>query len=242
MKLLVVNCNTSHSTTAAIGRAAQSAASPATEVVATQPSWGVESAEGFLDSFISAAAVLDTLSIQAEGFDAVVLAGYGEHGREGARQLLDIPVVDITEASAQLACLIGYRYGVVTTLGSTLGAIEDSLQTAGLLSRCVGVEASDIPVLDLSSDIDRTAVAIAEKAELLISRGADVLVLGCAGMGGLKQAVETKVSVPVIDSVGAGVALAEALVGQQLTTSKVGPYAPASATKIRPGWPVTSRA
>lgn len=59
-----------------------------------------------------------------------MLAGFGEHGREGARELLDVPVVDITEAAAHLACLLGRRYGVVTTLDRTCGLIEDSLHSA----------------------------------------------------------------------------------------------------------------
>ena len=241
MKLLVVNCNTSRSTTAAIGQTARSAARPGTEIHATQPSWGVESAEGYFDSYVSAAAVLDTLITEANGYDGVVMAGYGEHGREGARQALEIPVVDITEASAQLACLVGHRFGVVTSLTTTVPGIIDNLQTIGLYGRCVGVRASDIPVLQLNDDVDRTAAAVAEKATELIARGADVIVLGCAGMAGLTEAVETKLAVPVIDSVSAGVAVAEAVVGLGLRTSKAGPYAPLDPAKATPGWPISSR-
>ena len=36
-------------------------------------------------------------------FDAVVQAGFGEHGREGLQELLDVPVVDITEAAGHVA-------------------------------------------------------------------------------------------------------------------------------------------
>jgi Asp/Glu/hydantoin racemase len=53
------------------------------------PSWGPESAEGWLDSFLSAAAVLDLLNGLDEPFDALVMAGFGEHGREGARELTE---------------------------------------------------------------------------------------------------------------------------------------------------------
>lgn len=239
MKILVVNCNTSRQTTSAIRETAQAVARRGTKVDATQPTWGVESAEGYLDSFVSAAAVLDVLSTIEEGYDAVVLAGYGEHGREGARQLLDIPVVDITEASAQVACLIGHRYGVVTSLNHAVAGIWDNLRTAGLDSRCVGVSASEIPVLKLHHDPDETAAALAAKAGGLIDAGADVIVLGCAGMAGQREAVERLLPVPVVEGVSAAVALAESLVTLGLATSKAGPYAPVSATKSRPGWPVS---
>ena len=81
MRILVINCNTSSVTTAAISRVACSAASAGTTVEAVQPVWGVASAEGYMESFISAAAVLDLLTVRAPDYDAVVMAGYGEHGR-----------------------------------------------------------------------------------------------------------------------------------------------------------------
>ena len=240
MRVLVVNCNTSTAMTESITAVARDAARPGTEVVGLQPEWGPESAEGYYESFISAAAVLDVLSTLTEPFDAVVMAGFGEHGRDGARQLLDVPVVDITEAAAQLACLVGYRYGVVTTVRGALAPIEESLSTAGLWSRCAGIRASDLDVLDLHDDLDRTADALIEQGRILLATGADVLVLGCAGMGGLDTRVQDALGVPVIDGVAAAVNLCEVLVGLGKTTSTWGPYAKPSTTKHRRGWPVSS--
>jgi allantoin racemase len=239
MRLLVVNCNTSTRMTEDITAVARAAARPGTEIIGTQPSWGPESAEGYYESFITAAAVLDVLSTLTESVDAVVMAGFGEHGREGARQLLDVPVVDITEAAAQLACLLGHKFGVVTTLRTALAPIESSLLTAGLWSRCAGVRATDLGVLELEADLDHTAAAMIAVGRRLLDEGADVLVLGCAGMAGLDQRVEQELGVPVIDGVAAAVNLCEVLVGLGKTTSTWGPYATPSASKSRPGWPVS---
>ena len=203
MKLLAVNCNTSESVTREIEAAARAIAAPGTEVVGATPRWGVASAEGYYESFVSAAAVLDLLATWPEGFDAVIMAGFGEHGREGARQLLDAPVVDITEAAAITAALIGHRFGVVTTLSSTIGSIEQSLEGLGLASRCIGVRASDVPVVDAAHDVAATADALAEAARPLLAAGADVLVLGCAGFAGLDELLEVRTGVPVVDGVAA---------------------------------------
>ena len=240
MRILVVNCNTSEAITAEIATIATAVASPGTSIVATQPTWGVESAEGFYESFITAAAVLDVLTTFDEPYDAVIMAGFGEHGREGARQLLDVPVVDITEAAVAYAALIGHRFGVVTTMHSTVGSIEHSLLTAGAMERCVGIEASDIPVLEATTDISVTAAALADRGRELIRQGADVLVLGCAGFTGLDRLIEAELGVPVIDGVAAAVTLAEGLVRMGKSTSKAGTYAPPRAGKARPGWPVSS--
>src|SRR4051794_17984315 len=124
-RILVMNCNTSETMTESIRLGAVSAARAGTEIIAAQPFSGPESVEGPYESFLSAAAVLERLaSWDGAAFDAVVLAGFGEHGREGARQLLDVPVVDITEASGILAGLLGHRFGVVTTVPEAVGQIE----------------------------------------------------------------------------------------------------------------------
>jgi allantoin racemase len=181
----VVNCNTSERMTAEIAAGARAAAGPGIEVVAVQPRWGPSSAEGFYDSYVTAAAVLDRLAELDGTVDGVVMAGFGEHGREGARELLDVPVVDITEAAAMHAMLLGHRFGVVTTLERVRGLVRDSLRTAGLLDRCVAVEATDLAVLDVGRDLDRTVRAFAAAGERALAAGADVLVLGCAGFTGL---------------------------------------------------------
>jgi allantoin racemase len=49
-RLLVVNCNISESITEVIDAAARAAAGPSTEVVTLAPTWGVASAEGYLDA------------------------------------------------------------------------------------------------------------------------------------------------------------------------------------------------
>ncbi|MEU4254511.1 aspartate/glutamate racemase family protein, partial [Amycolatopsis sp. NPDC026612] len=61
MKIVVTNCNTTEAMTKEIEAGARAAASPGTEILARTPRWGPESAEGWLDSFLSAAAVLDLL-------------------------------------------------------------------------------------------------------------------------------------------------------------------------------------
>ncbi|MFI6703389.1 aspartate/glutamate racemase family protein [Streptomyces sp. NPDC050509] len=227
MRILVTNCNTTEAMTEEIVRGARGAAARGTTVTGLTPDWGPESAEGWLDSHLSAAAVLDALRRHKEPYDAVVMAGFGEHGREGARELVDVPVVDITEAAAHLACLLGRRYGVVTTLDRTRGQIEDSLHAAGVGAHCAAVVGTGLGVLDLA-DEGRTAEAFLSAAERARDAGAEVLVLGCAGMTGLDRTVgevARRLGMPVVDGVAAAVRLAESLVALGLTTSRAGGYA-----------------
>jgi allantoin racemase len=222
VRLLVTNCNTSAAVSALIAAEAGRVADPATTVVVRTPSWGVESAEGWADSYLSAASVLDLVTAEAEPFDAVVLAGFGEHGREGVRELVEVPVVDITEAAVAFAATLGLRYGIVTSLARTSAQIAASLRTSPLGSQaCAGIFAIELPVLDLVADPEATVSALLRVGAQAVSAGAEVLILGCAGMSALSAKITAELGVPVVDGLSAGIKLAESLVALGLRTSNL---------------------
>jgi allantoin racemase len=239
MKILVVNVNTTGTVTEAIAEAARRAASAGTTIVALQPVFGPAAVDCAYEGYISAVAVMDRVLAVDEPFDAVVLAGFGEPGRDGLQELIEQPVIDICEASAHAALMIGRAYGVITTLQRSVPQIEDRLSSAGLLARCVSIRSSGLSTLEVDRDPERARAAIVEVAREVVELDhAEVICLGCAGMAGLEEAITDELGIPVIDGVGAGVRLAEALVGLGLRTSKVSTYATPEPKAII-GWPVS---
>lgn len=238
MRILVVNVNTTESMTQTIAEQARSAAAEGTEIVPLTPRFGAESVEGNMESYLAAVGVLDAVAGYADPYDAVIQAGFGEHGREGLQELCEAPVVDITEASAHLASLLGHRYSVVTTLDRTVPLIEDRLLLAGLDRRCASVRASGLSVLELEEDPRAAVRAIAAEAQRAVDQDhAEVIILGCGGMTGLEEAVREAAGTPVVDGVAAAVKLAESLVGLGLRTSKVRTYAVPRPKRLT-GWPL----
>ena len=237
MRILVVNVNTTPAMTEGIARAARQAASAGTSIIGLTPTFGAESCEGNVESYLAALGVMDVVLNYDGEFDAVIQAGYGEHGREGLQELLDVPVIDITEAGAGLAMFLGHRFSVVTTLDRTVPLIEDRLLLSGFDRHCVSVRASGMAGLDLEAHPERAVEAIADQAaEAVDSDRAEVIVLGCGGMADLTETIVQRCAVPVVDGVAAAVRLAESLVGLGLTTSKVRTYAPARPKRLS-GWP-----
>ncbi len=237
MRILVVNVNTSESITRAITRQAQSVAAPGTEIIGLTPHFGAESVEGNFESYLAAVAVMQRVMAYDQPFDAVVQAGYGEHGREGLQELLEVPVVDITDAAASTAMFLGHAYSVVTSLDRTVPLIEDRLRLSGLWQRCASVRASGLAVLELEQDPERALQAIVQQAEIAVREDkAEVICLGCGGMAGLAEQIRQRSGVPVVDGVTAAVTLAESLVRLGLSTSKVRTYA-APRAKAIVGWP-----
>ncbi|MEV7012122.1 aspartate/glutamate racemase family protein [Streptosporangium sp. NPDC051022] len=240
MRILIVNVNTTSSMTDTIRAQAAAYASPGVEIVGLTPSFGPESVEGNFESYLAAVAVMDRVVRYDEPYDAVIQAGYGEHGREGLQELLDVPVVDITEAAAQVAMLIGRTYSVVTTLDRAVPQIEDRLRLAGLAGRCASIRAGGLSVLELERDPGRAVDAIVAQARKAVDDDrAEVICLGCGGMAGLDREITAATGVPVVDGVAAAVALAEGLVRLGLTTSKVRTYG-TPRPKTVTGWPITA--
>ncbi|MGV9367982.1 aspartate/glutamate racemase family protein, partial [Amycolatopsis sp. NPDC003731] len=95
MRIVVTNCNTTEAMTKEIEAGARAAASPGTEILARTPRWGPESAEGWLDSFLSAAAVLDLLRGLDEPFDAALRGAVGrhDHARAALHGRSQVPVL-----------------------------------------------------------------------------------------------------------------------------------------------------
>ncbi|KQM46934.1 MULTISPECIES: aspartate/glutamate racemase family protein [Pseudomonas] len=237
MRILVVNVNTTASITDTIAQQARAVASPGTEIVGLTPFFGAESVEGNFESYLAAIAVMDRVMAYDQPFDAVIQAGYGEHGREGLQELLNVPVVDITEAAASTAMFLGHAYSVVTTLDRTVPLIEDRLKLAGLYQRCASVRASGMAVLELEEDPLAAMEAIVREAELAIRDDkAEVICLGCGGMAGLDEQIRQRTGVPVVDGVTAAVTIAESLVRLGLSTSKIRTYATPRPKKVI-GWP-----
>lgn len=237
VRILVANVNTTSAMTETITASARAFARPGTEIIGLTPTFGAESVEGNYESFLAAAAVQEAVRNFSGEYDAVIQAGYGEHGREGLQELCDVPVVDITEAGASTAQYLGHKYSVVTTLDRTVPLIEDRLMTAGLSARCASVRSSGMSVLQLEQDPQATLDAIVAEAIQAVQRDrAEVICLGCGGMAGLDAAIQAETGVPVVDGVSAAVTVAESLIQLGLTTSKVRTYAtPGPKSVIRPG-------
>lgn len=234
MRILVLNPNTTASMTRKIGAAAERAASPGTQIVATNPAQGPASIEGFYDEAMCVPAMLGVIR-DTPDVDAVVIACFDDTGLDAARCLTDKPVVGIGEAAYHMASMLSNRFSVVTTLARSVPALEHNLHRYGLAARCGRVRASDVAVLELEEPGSNAAQRIsAEIARAIQDDRAEAIVLGCAGMTDLAARLSQDHGVPVLDGVSCAVSLAESMVRLGLRTSRKGGYAPVPREKLMP--------
>lgn len=228
MKIQVINPNTSQSMTASIGRAALAVARPGTEIIACCPEAGPESIEGHFDEAVAAVGVLEEVRKGvAAGYDAHIIACFGDPGLLAARELARGPVIGIAEAAFHVASLICTRFAVVTTLTRTRIIAEHLLRNYGMTEHCTSVRCVDVAVLELENMGEQAlAELIAEQAiQARDHEGAGAIILGCGGMADLPGRVSQLTGLPVVDGVAAAIKLAEALGELGLTTSKHGDLA-----------------
>jgi len=231
MRILVLNPNTTASMTEKIGAAARRVASAETEIVAVNSANGPASIEGFYDEAMSLAGMLAVIR-NTPDFDAVVIACFDDTGLDAARCLTDKPVIGIGEAAYHMASMISNKFSVVTTLARSVPALEHNLHRYGLISRCARVRSSEVAVLDLEHPGSDACNRISAEISRAISEDrAEAIVLGCAGMADLADALAKEHGLPVLDGVVCAIGLAEAMVKLKLLTSRHGGYSPPPAHK-----------
>jgi len=221
MRIKVINPNTSDEMTASIGAIARTHAAPTTEVVTVCPQKGPVSIESFYDEYLAIPHVLAEVMRDEAEFDAFVLACWGDPGVEAVREVTTKPVVGIAEASMYAANAIAPRWSVITTLRRSYHMVEAIVRRTGLGDRCASIRCVDLPVLDCEENPFAIIEGLSRMGSIALAEdGAEAIVLGCAGMGGLDQKLTEQLGVPCVDAVAAGVHFAEMLVGMKLQTSK----------------------
>jgi allantoin racemase len=217
----VVNPNTTASMTRMIEKAARAAAGLDADVVAATSGSGPASIESHYDEALCVPGLLAEITggEQADGF---VIACFGDPGLDAAREVASGPVVGIAEAGMRAATYLGRTFGVVTTLGRSAGRTWELAQRYGVAAQCRCVRATDIPVLDLETDPAARARILAECCAAVDTDGAEVIVLGCAGMADLCAELRRELGIPVVDGVAAAVAAVQGLVRLGLGTSWIG--------------------
>lgn len=169
-------------------------------------------------SATAAAAVVEmgrTLAGRAAPPDAAVIACFGDPGLWALREVLPRPVVGMAEASMLTACQRGRRFAIVTGGAAWKPMLEEFVALTGLSGRCAGIRTvpwtGDRIAADPDGAVGMLAGMAREAAGDGAGGGADVVILGGAGLVGLKPAVAAASGVPVLCSLECAVAQAVAL-------------------------------
>lgn len=140
--------------------------------------------------------------------DAFVLACYSDPGLHICREGTSRPVFGINEAGVLSALARGERFGVIAIRQRSIRRHLRYLRQMGLMDRLAGERPLDLSVAETTSGLNTLDKMIEAGRALKDADGADVVVMGCAGMARHRGALEQALGLPVIDPTQAAVAMA----------------------------------
>ncbi|MFZ9685167.1 MAG: aspartate/glutamate racemase family protein [Gemmobacter sp.] len=146
-----------------------------------------------------------TLEDRAAGF---VIACFGDPGVHALRDRTRKPVIGIQEAAGATALTLGQRFGIIAILPRSIPRHLRSLGAMGVLGRLAGDRALGLGVAELAQPARTEARLIETGRALRDTDGAEVLILGCAGMARYRARLEDALGLPVIDPCQVAVATA----------------------------------
>lgn len=160
---------------------------------------------------------------EKDGYDAVVLYCLSDPAIVACREVVRIPVIGAGQASMLVACMLGYRFSILTTSFQRIPEKEESVRYSGVdPSRLASVRSIAIPGGDPRKDIPTTVRLLAEAGrECLNKDRAHVLVLGCLSFAGMGQELSELTGAPVVDPAFAAINMAELLHSQHLSHSGI---------------------
>lgn len=226
MRIMVINPNTSKSITDHLRQELERIKRPDTELTVVCAERGPETIESAYDEAYAIPPTLELVKkANQEGYHAVVIACFSDPGLEAAKEISRIPVIGIEESSLHVAAMLGARFSVITPRNQRIPSKREHVHMRGLDYFLASVRSLDLSVAETDSEPEKTKARVMEVAKQAVEDGAEVIILGCAGMAGYAPEIESWLNIKVIDPSAVALKIAEAFVDLGLTHSKVGLFA-----------------
>jgi allantoin racemase len=153
---------------------------------------------------------------QDNAADAFVIACFSDPGLHVCREATRRPVFGINECGVLTALARGERFGIIAIAAKSIARHRRYLRQMGLGDRFAGERPLEMSVAESASG-DGTFARMETVGRALVEKdGADVVIMGCAGMARHRRPLEAALGVPVIDPTQAAVAMAIGTVQAQM--------------------------
>lgn len=206
--LIVINPNSSQTVTAGIDRAMEPLRRFGTPIRCLTLAEGPPGIEDQAQADLTIAPMLALAAREEAGAAGFVIACFGDPGLHALRARTRVPVLGIQEAAVMTALTMGQRFGVIAILPASIPRHLRAFGAMGVLDRLAGDRALGLGVAELAQ-ADRTLSAMVDTGRRLRDEdGAEVLVMGCAGMAAYRETVQAETGLPVVEPCQAAAAMA----------------------------------
>jgi allantoin racemase len=141
-------------------------------------------------------------------YSAFVIACYSDPGLHSLREATKKPVLGISECGILTALTLGQKFGVIAILKQSIARHLRYVGALGVSGRLAGELPVGLRVVELS-DEKKTFRRLVEVGKTLRdAHGADVVIMGCAGMARYRKPLQDELGIPVVEPTQAAVAMA----------------------------------
>ena len=205
--LIVINPNSSQTVTDGIDTAIDPLRRFGINIRCLTLAGGPKGIENQRQADLTIAPMLTLAATQADAA-GYVIACFGDPGLHALRDQTALPVVGIQEAAVMTALTLGQRFGVIAILPTSIPRHLRAFGAMGVLDRLAGDRALGLGVADLADPDKSLAAMIRTGQKLRDDDGANVLVMGCAGMAHYRDRLEQETGLPVVEPCQAAASMA----------------------------------
>lgn len=209
MRILVINPNSTEAVTRGIDEAVEPLripGGPALDCVTlNEGPPGVETQQ-HVDGVIPH--LLALVAKKESQYSAFVIACYSDPGLHSLRETTRKPVLGISECGILTALTLGQKFGVIAILQQSIPRHLRYVGAMGVAERFAGELPVGIPVVELSDEKKTFRRMVEVGKALRHEHGADVVVMGCAGMARYRKPLQDELGIPVVEPTQAAVAMA----------------------------------
>jgi Asp/Glu/hydantoin racemase len=209
MRILVINPNSTEAVTRGIDEAVEPLRIPGGPgidcVTLKEGPPGIETQQ-HVDSVVSP--LLSLIQRNEKQYAAFVIACYSDPGLHSLREATPKPVLGISECGILTALTLGHRFGVIAILQQSIPRHLRYVGAMGVSDRLAAELPVGIPVVELSDEKKTFGRMVEVGKALRQDHGADVVVMGCAGMARYRKPLQDEIGIPVVEPTQAAVAMA----------------------------------
>lgn len=146
--------------------------------------------------------------VATQGFDALIIAGFGDPGLYDLRAKIGLPVTGLAEAGIREAAEGGRRFSIVTVTPQLHASLLDSAERYGHSRQLASIRYTEGDLRDVMADPTRLTQALMDACRLAMTvDGAQAIVIGGGPLASCRDAIAQQLPIPIIDPVGAATRL-----------------------------------
>jgi len=218
MQIVIINPNSDEAMTKDIDKAARSYAEGRFEVMTLPAAGAPKFIDTFEDQALSAPGMVQIVRKYEKEADAFVVACACDPNLKLMREISSKPVVGIGEASMYMATMLGNSFTILQTdtysVPNKVRLVHQYQMAANLASVRAALKGGEGR---FEQYLEAARCAIDED-------GAEVIILGCAGLCDMSRKLSRVLGMPVLDGIACALAMAEGFVRMECATSKVRYY------------------